>query len=631
MTHHNDASDGMGNSTSAAGGKNLRVASAFAGPALVGMLFVLLAALSWRKWPDFLIDFGVQLYIPWRINEGDVLYRDLFYMSGGPLSQYFNALLFKVFGVSFSTLIWANLAFASVLVAIIYRRFLAVSDSLTATAICLGLVAAFIFANYTAVGNYNYIAPYTHDAVHGVFLSVVVIGLLTDWLTRPRLRLACLSGLGAGLVFLTKPDIFLALMMTAAATLAIYWFGRPGRRLPVRSLAGFGAAFLLPLLFFFLLFLRVEDWRTSLHSVVFGWVPLVGTGVPSNPFYLRFSGVDHPADHVRQMAAHFLCAGLIIGTYAILFRRLGRWTPRQPWWRWLVWLVSVLPLLFWAWWFDWTSCGASLPLWCVVIIACLVWRLRRAARDPQFTFPLVWTVFALILTAKMGLSCRVWNYGFVLAMPAFSATVYFLMWLLPGLLEERYQAPTKYFRALFLPVLLIGLFFLWGYSEHMYSFKRQPVGQGGDRIVTFGPGVDQRGAVKIALDWMNQSLPANATLAVVPTGITLNYLARRVNPTPCLFWDPNILAVCGQKEMTARFEAHPPDYVLLVGGSHNEWNVPYFGSDPGDGAEVMDWIRKNYQGVMVIGHEPLRDDQFGLEFLKHAPPPAGVTADSPKY
>jgi phosphohistidine phosphatase SixA len=83
--------------------------------------------------------------------------------------------------------------------------------------------------------------------------------------------------------------------------------------------------------------------------------------------------------------------------------------------------------------------------------------------------------------------------------------------------------------------------------------------------------------------------------------------------------------------MTARFEAHPPDYVLLVGGSHNEWNVPYFGSDPGDGAEVMDWIRKNYQGVMVIGHEPLRDDQFGLEFLKHAPPPAGVTADSPKY
>jgi hypothetical protein len=128
---------------------------------------------------------------------------------------------------------------------------------------------------------------------------------------------------------------------------------------------------------------------------------------------------------------------------------------------------------------------------------------------------------------------------------------------------------------------------------------------------------------------MNHNGPANATFAVVPYGITLNYLTRRVNPTPCLIWEPNVLAVCGQKEMTERFEAHPPDYVLLVGGNHYDWGIAYFGSDPSDGAEVMDWIRKNYQRVSVIGHEPLRDTQFGLEFLKHGPPPASMTAGAP--
>lgn len=620
-----DSCDGMGDLTNAAGRKSLRVAAAFAGPALVGALFVLLAAVTWRKWPDCFVDFGVQLYIPWRINEGAVLYRDLFYMSGGPLSQYFNALLFKVFGVSFSTLIWANLAFAAVLLGIIYRRFLAVADALTATSICLGLVAAFIFANYTTIGNYNFIAPYTHDVVHGVFISILVIGLLADWLTRPRLRLAGLAGLGAGLVFLTKPDIFVALMVTVAATLGIYWAGRQERRFPAGSLAGFGAAFLLPPLFFFLLFLRAEDWRSSLHSVVFGWVPLLRS-VPHNSYYARFSGMDHPAGHVQEMATHFLCAGLIIGGYTILFRRLARWTPRHPWWRWLVWLGLIVPLLAGAWRFEWTSCGASLPLWCVAIIACLAWRLRRSAGAPQFAFPLLWTVFALMMTAKMGLYCRVWHYGFILAMPAFAAAVYFLMWLLPGLLEEQCQAPAKYFRALFLPVLLIGLTFLWGYSEHMYSFKHQPVGSGGDQIVTFGPGVDLGDGVKSALDWMNHNLPANATLAVVPTGITLNYLTRRVNPTSCLFWDPNLLAVYGQKEMTKGFEAHPPDYVLLTGGDHRDWDIAYFGSDASDGAEVMDWIRKNYQEVSVIGHEPLRDSQFGLEFLKYTAAPKSTSA-----
>jgi hypothetical protein len=630
MTPDNHATADVGSSTSAAARKNLRVAATFAGPALIGALFVLLAAVSWRKWPDCFVDFGIQLYIPWRIHEGAVLYRDLFYFSGGPLSQYFNALLFKVFGVSFSTLIWANLTIAAAIVAITYRRFRAASDALTATTICLGLVSVFIFANYTSIGNYNYITPYTHEVVHGVFLSILVVGLLSDWLSQPRLGRACLAGLGAGLVFLTKPDIFVALLVTIAATVAIYWAGHRGRRFPAGSLAGFAAAFLLPSLFFFLLFLRAEDWRNSLHSVVFGWIPLFASTVPHNPYYARFSGMDHPAGHLREMATHFLCAGLLVGAYAILFRRLGRWTPRRPWWRWVVWLVLIFPLLAGAWRFEWTSCGASLPLWCVAIIACLAWRLRRAACAPQFTFPLVWTVFALMLTAKMGVYCRVWHYGFALAMPAFSAAVYFLMWLLPRLLEERYHAPAKYSRALFLPVLLIGMTFLWGYSEHMYSFKHQPVGSGGDQIVTFGPGVDLGDEVKTALDWMNQNLPANATLAVVPSGVTLNFLTRRVNPTPCVFWDPNLLAVCGSKEMTGRFEAHPPDYVLLTGGSHRDWDIAYFGSDPSDGAEVMDWIWKNYQEVLVIGHAPLRDGQFGLEFLKYAPP-ASVPASAPSH
>ena len=51
--------------------------SKWAGLAPVAVAFVVAAAFSWRKWPDVLIDFGMQLYIPWRIDHGAVLYRDL--------------------------------------------------------------------------------------------------------------------------------------------------------------------------------------------------------------------------------------------------------------------------------------------------------------------------------------------------------------------------------------------------------------------------------------------------------------------------------------------------------------------------------------------------------------------------
>src|SRR5271154_4198461 len=95
-----------------------------------GASFFFAVAISWRRWPDLLVDFGGQLYIPWRISNGAVLYRDLFYFAGGPFSQYFNALLFKIFGASFLTLIAANLIFVAATLFLIYRRFVAATDVL---------------------------------------------------------------------------------------------------------------------------------------------------------------------------------------------------------------------------------------------------------------------------------------------------------------------------------------------------------------------------------------------------------------------------------------------------------------------------------------------------------------------
>src|SRR5687767_3427150 len=61
---------------------------AAAGPALLALLFVGLVAWSWRKWGDVFVDFGHEVYIPWQLSEGRVLYRDIAYFMG-PLSQYF--------------------------------------------------------------------------------------------------------------------------------------------------------------------------------------------------------------------------------------------------------------------------------------------------------------------------------------------------------------------------------------------------------------------------------------------------------------------------------------------------------------------------------------------------------------
>ena len=157
-----------------------------------------------------------------------MLYRDLHYLAGGPLSQYFNALLFKIFGVSFRTLIFANLAITAALLVLIYRRFLAAADRWTATTICLGIVLVFAFNEYQVVGNYNYIAPYSHELFHGLVLSILAIALPVRLGQQTKIRYALAAGFCFGLVFLTKPEIFVALAAGVARRVSSFFTSRAG-------------------------------------------------------------------------------------------------------------------------------------------------------------------------------------------------------------------------------------------------------------------------------------------------------------------------------------------------------------------------------------------------------------------
>lgn len=61
---------------------------------LLAGLAISLAYISWGKWPDPLIDFGRELYLPWRITQGAVLFKDEMHLYG-PLSPYLNSLFFE--------------------------------------------------------------------------------------------------------------------------------------------------------------------------------------------------------------------------------------------------------------------------------------------------------------------------------------------------------------------------------------------------------------------------------------------------------------------------------------------------------------------------------------------------------
>jgi hypothetical protein len=654
------------------------------GLAVVGITFVIAATVSWRKCTAVVYDFGTELYIPWRLSQGAVLYRDLFFFAGGPLSQYYNALLFKAFGVSFLTLIFSNLAAVCLMLLVIYRRFLAAADAWTATTICLGIILIFAFEQAPIYENYNYAAPYSHEALHGLVLSVFAVALLSDWIIKQRIYFALLAGFCSGLVFLTKPDIFMALTACDVAAFAIFFFSNGKAAFAIKSLAAFAVAAIIPPLCFFFYFLRVENWPDSLHSVVFGWVPLFYPAIIKNANYQWCLGLNHPLFYLRQMCIHFLVIIGVTAFYAAAFRAVANRKPdwekiqrravpallpvlitliyADSWhqagesfsssfavvllflwifitllvvllnaaiihWKlnvyktpWAIVLMLATPLLAVAYTADWHDCGASLPLVGLLTCAVIFWNRKNLALEQRFVFPFLWTVFALFLLSKLGFFPRVWHYGFALGMPAFVGAVYFLLWLLPRVLERKWKVSTFFFRSTAWLVLIIGFRSLFLQSEKFYAQKTLAVGSGNDQVFTYNT-LENGIGVNETLAWIAKNTPKNATLAALPEGANINYLSRRIDPTPCVFLDPNIFSIFSEAKITAAFEKTPPDYILIIERNNPTLDIPYFGTRS-YGKELIQFIQKNYQTELLIGHEPLKNGLFGIKILKRLQPSA---------
>jgi len=131
------------------------------GPWVIFLIGVLMCWISWGKWMDILVDFGLQVYTPWQLSEGQVLYKDIVYIFG-PLSAYIHSFLFMAFGPGISVLAWFNIGLIIILTFIIHHLFRNLFDPLTGFIAALSFVVVFAFGNYLQVSNYNFVCAYEY-------------------------------------------------------------------------------------------------------------------------------------------------------------------------------------------------------------------------------------------------------------------------------------------------------------------------------------------------------------------------------------------------------------------------------------------------------------------------------------
>jgi len=578
----------------------------------IGIAFLILAWLGWRKWPDPLVDFGQQLYLPWRLAHGAVLYQDVTYVYGA-LSVSYHALLFQIFGASLNVLLVSNFIILGGLLALTCRLFAKSTDAWTATASGLALTVL-AFGQFLDVGNYNYITPYSHEVFHGLALTVVMLAALARWLIAGRKLPLLLAGGCLGLIWLTKPEIFLGALLPFLLAFVFRWRLASFAAMAKSLLLALGAS-MISLAAVFVYFQAKTNAATALNQLLGAWLPFLHAPSLQNPFYQRLMGLDAPWGHVVRALLEF---GGLAGVVGLCAWRLTR--PAVSSLERLIFFIALggLSLNY-----PWQTSGHALPL--LLVVAGLLWwrQWTAAATGPrhqlnQLIFPALWLGFSFALLAKLGFNPRLSHYGVFLAMPAFLSMFYLLLHLLPRTLENSGRA-AKNFRIAMLVFLLTGLAHLVIHSSLFYHDKHFPLGAAGDQIITYDPAVDPTGqAMSLAAGWIEANTAPTNTLAVLPEGVMLNYLTRRTNPTPYVVFAFEVWAY-GEQTMLAAYQKQPPDYIVLIHRDAAEYGFSYFGQQKGFGYDFMQWVNQNYQAVGLIGAEPLQTNAFGIKILKVRP------------
>jgi hypothetical protein len=587
----------------------------YAGVAANACGFLVLAWLTWGKWTDVTIDFGRELYVPWQMSEGKVLYQDIAYRNG-PLSQLWNSFLFRTFGVSLRTLVWFNLALLAVICGLLFRLFRIACGSVTATLVCLYFITVFAFGQYTGIANYNYVTPYQHYQTHGVFLTLLMINAFVAALDRRLLLNTATAGFLLGLLFLTKVELFAPAAAAAGAGFAVLMIGGALRKLA--AIALFACFALIPVLAAFALLSTQMDASDAWTGVLGNW-PHLGTALGGDPFYIRRAGFDDPTGHTLRAISRLLA----IVVFACGLVALDRWVPIRTQARPRVALVSglviLLGIVFGPSFISWHELARALPLTSVVLVVALaatLWRHRHNPDAVRRTAPLLMIgVWGLILIGKIILNAQIRHYGFVLAMPA-------TLLLIAGTLElyrvRKSSGGGQIIRAVSLALVAgSACYFLQDSLAH-YAVRDFPVGDGGDRILVARPEVSRRGLiVSNALTLLEEWLPEDGTLLVLPEGTSINYWLRRENPIRFdLFLPTELRAFGGDRVVIRELDANPPSMIALVHRDHREFGVEPFGVDPRNGRDLMRWVKQNYTSLGDIGPEPFTSRLFGITILR---------------
>lgn len=579
----------------------------------VAVLFVVMLTATWQRWTHPIIDHGREMHVPERLLEGDRLYVDIIYYYG-PFAPYFNALLYKLFGVHLNTLHASGAVCAVAILGMIYwlaRRLLSPWEAALATAL---VVVTCALAGFMG----NYIQPYAYSALYGWLFALASLVCVVRYVASRRSVWMCWAGVCAGAAMAAKPEHGLLAFGPIAAAWMLSSLSE--RRWRVRTL-----------------------WLAALPAAVIGAIAY-GPFVASVPWHMLVTDT-YDAFRQPQMVffAKFLngtlgwpttgwavisaaglslaACGLVTLLGLLLDQRIHILMRRDAWPSWIC-LVAGAGLWFAGGgpspYFDVTPLRSA-PLLLGFTVAVVTWRIwRHHSRSEPFPqhdqIVLLIAIFSLLAIGRVILNLSIWSPYTAFSAPTVLVLCCYLFFrTAPAALLASGRA-RGYARTIAMVLMAIWVTSLG--VEHADSARLNTFEINAPRgRLLVDPTIGQPIVDAIRFT-VARTQPGDYVLNV-PQGTLINFLADRPNPLREEIIVPGFLTPVREADAIERVAARQVKLILVSNHLTPEYRDWAFGMHYNQA--FMRWIDAHYHPVATFSAIKGRALRFGdLDFFIRA-------------
>lgn len=543
-------------------------------------------ATTWASWGDLTVDCGREMYVPWMLSEGKMLYRDVWYLYG-PAAPYFNSVLYRIFGVHLEVLYIAGSLAALGSAIFLYLSGLRLSSWLAGwTAAAVVIVQAF------EPGLFGFPLPYSFASVYGCLVSCLFLWLILRAVNSSGRAWMFAAACAAAVGLLLKLEFGAACYVALGIAMGL----RAWRH---RSWGNFGKdlATALPGV---LMVAGVVWWMISIRGVDF----LIEGNLETWPtsYFMRTYGKAWLANTGLEVTGSALMAAVVRAVFFSL------------------WILTAYRLLSWR---DWSLRASLYRILLLVTLGAWIGRLPDQKMDGILLLLFVPRDMVLYSAVAAGVACwyyfqgsREGNEAKLVVLFAFASLVAIriLLKTFPSMYPIYYDGPAV---LSYLTLVILGIRHFVAQSDRrrlcqwlvcggclaavtMHALAREAPA---DDLATLKT---ERGSIRVlkskaeryekALEFIKEKGKLGETFLSVPEDTSLYFLSGTQCPVRVFAFTPGIVVPGKMTDDVIReLDMAAPRYLLWSNRSFPEYGVPIFGRD--FDRRLGDYLKANYQKV----------------------------------